>query len=160
MRILALAFLAIVAATPAFGREHRFLRIYHPMDGERYVGSATIAVNGYLYLPGREISADTVDVRVAFYRPVDGRLKLQQAGAAKLFRGADDGPGERTFLLNFDWVQRPPAGQYVVRIDCLDRKDGQAVIATQSVFITILPPVPAGPQEITSRPPIEATRPG
>lgn len=158
-----------IAAMPASAREHRFLAIWQPLEGDRYTATSTIALNGYLYLPGREDAPESVVVRVRLLRPADGKLVLAQAGEAKVRRLGQDGPGEYTFLLDFDWKRLPASGQYVLRVDCRERKadDGKAeaedpdrlpLLATQSVFIEIAK-VGRG-LRVTARPPVQAVRPG
>jgi hypothetical protein len=119
----------------------QFARISEPiLAAWRGAAVEKIAVAGYVFTPDLEAKED-LNVRVRLYRPIDGDLDLAHEQIAKV----DDGwPGEPgTYKFTCDLKSKTPVkpGKYLVRVDCLNRRDSQPWVWTSAAeFLTIEAP--------------------
>jgi hypothetical protein len=125
------------------GFDMHFARISEPIDIERHAEAVeTIGVRGFVFLPDLEAKED-LNVRVRLYRPVDGELDIAHEEIAKVDAGWPGHPGTYKFASDLKPTQPVKPGKYLVRVDCLNKRDSQpALWATASEFLTIA----AGPE--------------
>ena len=118
--------------------EAQFLRINVPPEPPLFGKNPAFAVSGGLLLPEGKDDSKNVEVRVRLYRPVNGKLVVEREGTAKI-RPDRTRKGLYLFVLNWGGKGKVcPPGQYIVRVDCLDKSvKGTPLVATSSVFITI-----------------------
>ena len=138
MRLIITAIVALCITSTVQAREHRFLRIYNPIDLEKYADTSGVAVNGYLYLPRPDVQyqARFLSVRIRLLQ-VKNKLVVVKEKHAKI--SAVDGKGVFDFVGDLKSEAPLEPGQYVLRVDCHDKLvKGEPMIATQSVFIEVV----------------------
>ena len=137
MHLVPLFLAAVAGVLPAAEHDHSFLRIYNPIEREKYADTANMAVTGYLYLPNRDDEPKSFYVRVRLYRPADGKFVIAQETTAEV-KPAKREKGVYSFLGDINRKVPFKPGQYLLRVDCRDKTvKNRPVIATQSVFVEI-----------------------
>jgi hypothetical protein len=120
------------------GFDMHFVRIAEPIAiARRGPSIEKIAVGGFLFLPDLE-AKDDPDVRVRLYRPVDGDLDVVQEKAADIKAGPPGEPATYTFNCDLEPEKPLKPGKYLVRVDCLNKRDSRPSLwASASEFLTI-----------------------
>ena len=154
MRCLIATCLALhIGGACALGMDHNFLRIHNPVENERYGLGANIAVNGYLLCLPVERKLEDVTVRVRLYRPVNGRFEIEQEASGEITAPLPDAPGTLQFHGDLKRNKRLQPGQYMVRVDCLQKSDeGSKLLASNCVFLTAVDTLQRGRLETRARP--------
>jgi hypothetical protein len=124
-------------AGSAWAADYHFVRIWHPLESDKYHIGSNIAGTGILFMPQANAKED-LSVRVRMYRPVEGDFEVfqEETTNAGIPFPAQPGTYQYAYDLQRKGLLMKP-GKYVYRIDCFDVSDDKPkLLASSSVFLT------------------------
>jgi acetyl esterase/lipase len=137
-RILFVCLALIPAGASADDFEHRFLRIFNPLDQQRYFTGSNVAGVGYFYF-FKEWQPDDLRIRVRLYRPVENNFELFQERDAQIGAPLGGDLASLQYLGDLKPKEALVPGKYLYRVDCFDKTGTEEkLLATSSVFITFV----------------------
>jgi hypothetical protein len=142
-RTMRIAMILLLAAflvdNPTAGMEHKLLRIHEPREQEQLTTTANIATNGYVLVPGFRGAHTDLSIQVRLYRPANGNFVVVQEFEGIVQPERPGEPGVYGFIADIKTKKAREPGQYLVRVECLDKRDkNPRLLASQMVFITVV----------------------
>jgi hypothetical protein len=145
VRLLLATFLStLILSSRAEAQKNHFMRLTNPQDTQRYGPGATCVVMGLLQSPDSETDVESVLLRLRVFRPGEqGFVVANEAGTSlkkALTAVKKLATGGRLYTFEARVKLPVEQGQYLLRVDCLDRKTAkypENLIATQSLFIDV-----------------------